>query len=320
MVRHVAPGTRIALHLADWSQLRSVMQLSGWFLLNAVLQAIYNGCDVVVVGIVLGIRAAAVYAVASKLAVAATQGLDSLAAVFFPYASSVARNKDRGELTEITVDGTRAAMFVGMLIFLLYVILASPGIRAWVGVGYGTSVRVLVVLAAAIALCSPIRVITMVLAGSGRLPLVCGIRGVETVVNLSLSISLALVIGPVGVAVGTLGAILLVRLPGFLFIGGRAIGIPPLTLLRRAVVPHIPPMAATALVLLALRGVAGHSIPELVLAAVAGSLTYVIVYFALGATRGERRRALSAVTHVVPARWRPDPGESFAEVEAHAGS
>jgi O-antigen/teichoic acid export membrane protein len=320
MVRRVAKGTRISVHLADWSQLRSVMGLSGWFLLNGVLQAIYNACDVVVVGIVLGIRAAAVYGVASKLAVAATTGLDSLAAVFFPYASSVARNKDRGALTEITVDGTRAAMFVGMLICLLYVILASPGIRIWVGVGYGTSARVLVVLALAIALCSPIRVSTMVLAGSGRLPLVCGIRGVETVINLALSISLALVIGPVGVAVGTLGAILLVRLPGFLFVGGRAIGVPALTLVRRSVVPHLPPMVACAAVLLALRGVAGRSLAGLVLAVAAGTLVYTAVYFAVGATKGERRRALAAVSSFVPARWRPDLGESFADVEAHAGS
>ena len=312
MLRRISPGTRLSFHLTDRSQLRTVMHLSGWFLLNAILQAIYNACDVVTVGIVLGIRAAAVYAVASRLASAATAGLDSLAAVFFPYASDVARNKDRGALTEIAVDGTRAAMFVGMLFALLYVILASPGIRAWVGVGYGTSARVLVVLAIAIALCSPIRVITMVLAGSGRLPLICAIRGVETVVNVTLSVSLALVLGPIGVAVGTLGSILLVRLPGFLVIGGKAIGVPPTTLIRRAVVPHIPPSAACAGVLLLLRGVASHSIPGLALAGVAGTLAYVVVYFAMGATGGERRRALAAVSRVVPARWRPDL-DSFSE-------
>lgn len=317
MLRRIAPGTRIAFHLADRSQLRSVMHLSGWFLLNAVLQAVYLACDVVVVGIILGVRAAAVYGIASKLASAATQGLDSLAEVFFPHAASVARNKDRGALTEIAVDGTRAAMLVGMLITLLYIILASPGIRAWVGTGYGTSAQVLVVLAIAIAMCSPIRVITQVLAGADRLPLVCAIRGVETVVNLALSISLAYVLGPVGVAVGTLGAILLVRLPGFLIIGGRSIGIQPMTLIRRSIVPHLPPIAVCAAVLLLLRPVASHSIPGLALTGVAGSVAYITVYFAVGATRGERHRALMAVTRFVPARWRPALGESLVEADAH---
>jgi len=320
MVRRIAPGTRISRHIADWSQLRSVMHLSGWFLLNALLQAVYNVCDVVMVGIVLGIRAAAVYAVAAKLASAATQGLDSLAEVFFPYASAVARNKDRGALTEIAVDGTRAAMFVGMLICLLYIILASPGIRAWVGVGYGTSARVLVVLAVAIAMCSPIRVITQVLSGSGQLPLVCAIRGVETVVNIGLSVSLALVVGPVGVALGTLGAILLVRLPGFLIIGGRAIGIQPGTLIRRAVVPHVPAIIGCSGVLLLLRGIAAHSIPELALAGAAGTAVYIAVYFTFGATGGERHRALGAVARFVPSRWRPDLGEPLSEMKAPAGN
>ena len=50
---------------------------------------------------------------ASKLATAAQQGLDSLAQVFFPYASAIARNEDRSHLTEVAADGTRAAMFVG---------------------------------------------------------------------------------------------------------------------------------------------------------------------------------------------------------------
>ncbi len=319
MVRHIAPGTRISFRLAERSQLRKVMHLSGWFLLNAVLQAIYNACDVVTVGIVLGLRAAAVYGVASKLAGAATQGLDSLAAVFFPYASSVDRNKDKSALTEITVDGTRAAMFVGILISLLYVILAAPGIRAWVGVGYGTSARVLVVLAIAIALCSPIRVIFMVLAGTARLPLVCGIRGVETVINLVLSITLALAIGPVGVAFGTLGGILLVRLPGFLILGGKDIGVSPATLIRRAVVPHLAPTVATSAVLVALYRLASHSIPELAVVGAAGIVTYIAVYFAVSSPKGERDRARGAVTHLVPSRWRPDV-DGPRDSEIHAAS
>ncbi len=306
MLRRILPGTRVSPRLADWARLREVMHVSGWFLLSAVIQAFYNASDVVVVGIVLGLRPAAVYAVAAKLATAATQGLDSLAQVFFPYASAIARNRDRGALTAITEDGTRAAMFVGMIITLLYVILASPGIRAWVGLGYGTSARILVVLAIAIALSSPVKAINVVLVGSGRLPLVCAIRGVEVAINLTLSVTLALAIGPVGVAVGTLGGIVLARLPGLLIVGSKAVGIPPLTLLRRAVAPHVPPAVASAAVLLLLRGFAAHSIAELIVAGVGGIVAYVVVYFAVSATGGERHRALGAVARFLPRRWRPD--------------
>ena len=69
--------------------------LSGWFLLQAVLAAVYATGDVMTVGIVLGLRDAAIYAVGSKLAGAAINGLDAMAQVFFPHASAAARNQKR---------------------------------------------------------------------------------------------------------------------------------------------------------------------------------------------------------------------------------
>jgi O-antigen/teichoic acid export membrane protein len=314
MLRRVMPEARISFHLAQRGRLHEVMHISGWFLLNAVLLAIYNACDILVVGIVLGVKPAAVYAVASKLASAAIQGLDSLAQVFFPYASATARNKEPGALTPIAVDGTRAAMLVGMIITVSYIVLASPGITAWVGPGYQTSAHVLVVLAVAIALSSPVRATSVILLGAGKLPLICSIRGVEMAINLALSVSLALVMGPVGVAFGTLGGILLARLPGFLFIGTKRIGIRPTTLLRQAVLPHVLPTAACAGVLVVMRVVFPHSIPALVLDGIVGTLTYVGVYFAFGATGGERHRAMMAIARFVPPRWRPDVTHPLADV------
>ena len=68
--------------------------------------------------------------------------------------------------------------------------------------------------------------------------------------NLALSISLALVMGPVGVAVGTLGGILLVRLPGYMVAGCRATGVRVSTFLWQAVVPNILPGVGCVAVLL----------------------------------------------------------------------
>jgi O-antigen/teichoic acid export membrane protein len=163
----------------------------------------------------------------------------------------------------------------------------------------------LVVLAAATALASPVRAMSNILIGSGKLPMVTAIKSVEVTVNLVLSITLALVIGPVGVAVGTLGGILLVRLPGYLIAGCRSTGLRVSTFIWRAVVPNILPASACAAVLLGLRAVAGQSLPWLVLEGAAGCATYLVVYFAAGATTGERQRGLAFITRPLPTRWRP---------------
>jgi O-antigen/teichoic acid export membrane protein len=318
MLRRVLPGARVAWHLADRERLREVMHVSGWFLLSAVIYCVYNACDVIVVGIVLGLKPAAVYAVASKLATAAIAGLESLAQVFFPYASATARNENRDALTDITVDGTRASMFAGMVISLLFIVLAAPGIRVWVGPGFGESAKVLLVLAIAIAVSSPVKATNVVLTGSGRIRTVCAVRGVEVAVDLALSVTLARVMGPVGVAVGTLGGILLARLPGFVFFGASGTNTSPATLLRRAVLPHVPPVLAMTGVLLLMRPVAWH-LSGLVAAGLVGCATYVAVYFALSATPGERQRARAAFNRLLPARWRAPLEEPLADGQ-HAGN
>jgi len=316
MVKHIMPEARISPRLVDREQRRQALHLSGWFLLQAVLAAIYATGDVMIVGIVLGLRDAAIYALGSKLAGAAIAGLDSMAQVFFPYASAAARNREPGALAEIAVDGTRVTLVAGLMTSLVFIILASPGMLAWVGPGYGTSAHVLMVLGASTALASPVRALSNIMIGSGKLPLMCAIRSVEVTVNIVLSVTVALAIGPVGVAVGTLGGILLVRLPGYLVAGCRSTGISVSTFLWRAVVPNILPALACTAVLLGLRRIAIRSIAWLVFEAAAGCTTYLVTYFATGASPGERQRGLAFITRPLPARWRV-PSVTGSPVATH---
>ncbi|HUI04225.1 MAG TPA: lipopolysaccharide biosynthesis protein [Acidimicrobiales bacterium] len=303
MVRRILPGTRLSPRLIDPAQRRHAMHLSGWFMLQAVLNAVYATGDVITVGIVLGLKDAAIYAVGSKLAGAVVSALDSMAAVFFPFASAASRN-DRESLGDIARDGTRVTMVPGIMVALVFIVLAGPGVRAWVGTGYGVSAQVLVVLAAAAGLASPVRALGNIGVGLGNVRQFCAIKGIEVTVNITLSVTLALVIGPVGVAIGTLGGVALARLPGYLVAGCRASGLSVRSLLRGALVPNILPAMACATVLLALRQVIGGSIPLLAVTALAGCATYLIVYLSTGAAPAERRRALAFVTRPLPARWR----------------
>jgi O-antigen/teichoic acid export membrane protein len=308
MLRHVIPGARIRPRLIDRLRLRAAANISGWFLVYSLLQATLAACDVVIVGIVLGVRAAAVYAVGAKLAKAANLSLDSLTIVFFPYASATLRNKDRDALKDIVVDGIRVTLLVGVLISLLLMVLAGPGIRAWVGPGYDTSAHVLVILALAVLLASPVRSLGQVLLGSGDLKIICWVSGVEVLCNFVLSVSLAHVIGPLGVAVGTLGGVLLIRLPGLLVIGTRAVNVRISEVVRGAIVPHIVPAAACAGVLLAGRSLAGYSFVGAVVNGIAGVITYVGLYLAVGAPAGERQRALSVLKKLGGPRGRGGAG------------
>ena len=304
MVSRILPGTRINARLVDKTQKRRTRRLSGWFLVHALLDAVYQTGDVMVVGIVLGLRPAAIYAAGSKLANAAINGLDSMAQVFFPHVSATERNNGSTALAEVAIDGTRVTLVAGLMVSAVFIILAGPAIKAWVGAGYGTSANVLMVLTAGTVLASPVRALSTVLVGTNKLPAMAVIGVAEVTVNLALTVTLALMIGPVGVAVGTVGGILLVRLPGYLFLGCRSIGMPIRTFLGRAVVPNILPSVACSVVLLALRRYASHSIVTLFMVALVGCLTYIVIYLLTGATPGEKDRGLAFVTRPLPRSWR----------------
>ncbi|HVC71020.1 MAG TPA: oligosaccharide flippase family protein [Acidimicrobiales bacterium] len=298
MLRHVIPGARIRPRLIDKLRLRAAANISGWFLVYALLQTSLAASDVVIVGIVLGVKPAAVYAVGAKLAKAANLSLDSLAIVFFPYASATLRNKDRDALKDIVIDGIRVTLLVGVLISLLLMVLAGPGIRGWVGPGYDTSAHVLVILALAVGFASPVKCLAQVLLGSGDLKVLCWVSGIEVLVNVVLSIILANAIGPLGVAVGTLGGVLLVRLPGLLVIGNRAVNVAMSEVVRGAIVPHILPAGACAGVLLAGRALTGYSFIGAFVIGIAGAVTYLVLYLTTGAPASERERALGVVRKI----------------------
>ena len=211
---------------------------------------------------------------------------------------------NRGALAEIAVDGTRVTLAAGLLASLVLIILASPGIHAWVGPGYGISAQVLIVLAAGTAFASPVRAVGNILIGSGKLPKVCAIRGVEVTLNLALSVSLGLAIGPVGIAIGTLAGIVLVRLPGYMVAGCRSMGMRVSTLFTRAILPNVVPAVGCTAAMLLLRLVPLTSLPWLFVVALAGCGAYIGLYLVTGATPSERGRALAFVTRPLPPRWR----------------
>ena len=310
MVRHILPGTRISPRLVDRQQRTNALRLSGWFLLAALLEAIYTTGGVIVTGAVLGLKFAAIYAVGYRLATAAINGLDSMAQVFFPSAAAATRNQGREALADITIDSTRVTLAAGLVVSVTLLILAAPGIHAWVGPGYSTSANVLMVLAVATTLASPVRAISTVLYGSGHVPLWCALRAVEVVVLLILSVTLGLAIGPVGVAVGTLGSVLLVRLPGYFVAGCRATGLTASSLARRAILPNVIPGVGCAAVLLCLRIVPLQSIPWVLVMGTAGLITFVALFFAAAATPDERRRGAAFLSKTLPVRWRSDPDMS----------
>jgi O-antigen/teichoic acid export membrane protein len=302
MLRRIFPEARLRARLVDRARLRSTAQLSGWFLLRDVANTVTSTADLVVVSIIFGVRATAVYAVGFKLAQVAAQARGAYTVMLFPHASATARDDGTVGLRELIVRATRIAMVTSVLPALVLAVLAFPGIRQWVGPGYGTSARVLLVLVAASVVTSLVQPMATILSGGGQARTLSLLASGNAVCNLGLSILLAHLVGPVGVALGTLGGAVLVWVPSVLVSGARTVGVRPAELIRLSFLPHVVPALGTAGVLILLRDTIGDSIAGVAVAAAAGALTYLTLYLALAASPEERAR-FRASARSLSSRW-----------------
>jgi succinoglycan biosynthesis protein ExoM len=290
MLRRLLPGLRLSLSLVDRSRLKVTSHLTGWFMLGDATSVVVERLDLVVVGVVLGVKAAAVYAIGLKLAQLVLRAVQPFTVLFFPRASGLSADADEAGLAALLIDGTRVSLAVAMPIVLGLTFLAPLTIKVWVGSNFHDAAGVLVFLAVARGLSALTETAWWILAGSGWVRWTSSLSVVEALVNLAASIILAHVMGPAGVALGTLIGVVVARLPMTFILARRASSVKPGDFVRGVLVPHAAPAAVTTLVLIAAR----HWMPAslvAVLAAAAGSfLLYGAVYLAVGGSEAERAR------------------------------
>lgn len=295
MARGLVPELRFSWRLVERARLRRTTALSGWFLIRDAAYALINNIDVVIVGALIDLEAAAIYGVGLKLAQISRRALEPLTFVFFPHASSLAAEDDKHRLAGLYVDGTRVSLLVMLPIMLVLVVLADPALTAWVGPEYGfggerSAVPVLIVMAAARGVSALGETGWTMLLGSGWERRAAVAALVEAAVKLASSVVLGMVLGIVGVALGTLVGALLVNLPASLLTARRATGTPVHSFARRALVPHVLPTLVTAGVLALSLLVVERSVVLLLAAAAAGVLVYFAAYVVISSTEPERDR------------------------------
>lgn len=300
-LKRVLPELRLSPRLIERGRARSTARLSGWFLLRDLAITLIQKIDLLVVGVLVGLRGAAAFAVGAKLAQLLRKGLLPVAQAFFPHASDLASQGDQAGLRAAVGDGARVSMLIGVPTAIVLAILAHPAVEAWVGPDFGVAAVVLIWLAVATGIASVSATAWHVLGGVGHARLAGLLAAGEAAVNLGLSVALARRFGPSGVAFATLVGVVVIELPFVVPLSCRATGVRVPAFLRQAVVPHVVPAACVTAVLLFVRPfVPAAVLPVLVVGAVAWA-AYVGLYLVVGATPLERERARALARRLRPA-------------------
>jgi O-antigen/teichoic acid export membrane protein len=298
LARGQTGGVFVSPRLFDRSRVRKLAGFSAWASVNEVSSVVVQRLDTVIVGVLLGVPAAGVYAVGQRLARLGAQAVQPLATVFFAHSSSLTATRDRSAVSAAFVAGTRLSLGVAAPILLALALLAEPTIDAWVGDNFSAAGGVVVFLSLAALVSSFSDVANLITQGIGTPKLPAVARLMEAILNLALSVVLAKLIGIEGVAIATLVAAAVTQLLYFLPRACRQLEVHMGRLIWSLLRAHALPAAAAAGVGVAALELGVSGIAAVVVADTLIVVVYAAVFYRTGMNAEERRFTIARLRDI----------------------
>lgn len=287
LARRQVPDVSVSPSRIDRAHVKPFAGLSAWFALAEISAIVVVRVDAIVVGLVVGVAAAGIYAVGQKLTLALDQLVLPAVKMFFPYSSELLAREDEAGLRRGLLTGTRISLAVAAPIALMLGLLADPILDAWVGEGFDDAALVVTYLAGAAVVAALTRTGIFMLQGMGRARMPALMSASEGALNLGLSVWLAHELGLKGVALATLIAACTMNLGIFLPYMCRQFGVPIASYLGTIGRAHLLPAGLALAVGLVVTRPSG--VPALAGAALAIVATYLATFAFSGLDRDERR-------------------------------
>jgi O-antigen/teichoic acid export membrane protein len=293
MVRRLVPDVSISPKLFDRSLVKPVAGLSMWFALIDLSMTVVLKIDVIIVGAILGLPAAAVYGVGQKLALVAEKVTTPATSSFFPFSSELSATKGVVGIRDSLVTATRISLGVAGPLCLTLILLAKPAVTTWLGPSFVRAGQVVALLGAAAAIKALTRPGLIMLNGAGKARVAAFTSTFEAVINLTLSVILARSMGLVGVALATLIASIAADLLLFLPLMCRQLEVSLISFLLPVARAHVLPIAVALGVGFLLPRSTIDGLPSLLLCGAAIGISYLLTFLVTGLSRDERNRARS---------------------------
>jgi O-antigen/teichoic acid export membrane protein len=244
-LRREFPELRLSRSYVTRREVRELTAVSTSNFLVHLANKVVFSTDVVVVGLVLGAEATALYAIPAKLFQLAF-GLCSVGAILlFPAFAEHEGAQEAERQRRLLLVGLRGAIAAGLVVALPLLLIPDLVIEAWLrDDGFGESSPVLALLAVVILVHQPIYLLTNFLIARARQNEIARALIVGTALNVALSVALLEAVGIWGVALATLlvdCALLAYVVP---VLAAPAAGIRPAAFARATLRPLLPAAAA----------------------------------------------------------------------------
>jgi O-antigen/teichoic acid export membrane protein len=297
MVSRLVGGVPIRPGGFDRELLKPFAKLSVWLALTEASLLAVTRLDTIVVGLVAGLPAAGVYAVAQKIPVSVNALMGPTSKLFYPHSADLAARREAGRLRGAFLIGNRLSLAIALPLCVTLGVLAHPILLAWVGSEFVSGTTVVVLLLAAMAVWALTRTGLLIMQGMGEARVPALIHVGEATLNVALSIGLGVAMGMNGVALATLIAAVVANLGLLVPFLCRRFGIPVRRLATSILRAHGPAaVAAGAVGVLALEWGDVNELVPLLAGCAATLVVYLATFAATGLSR-EELRSLRGLLH-----------------------
>jgi O-antigen/teichoic acid export membrane protein len=291
----VFPAMRIRLDLFRRERLRELTSFSVFMALIDWANKLNYSIDAVVIGIMLGTGAVAVWSVGQRLAEATQRLTNQLNEIIFPNVVDHSASDRVDRLQLLFLVGTRLSLATVVPIAAVLILMARPLVLAWVGPGYDGSVVVVQLLALIVVVRVGNATGSTLLKGAERHRLVAAVNVVTAVVNVSISIALVKPLGLAGVAIGTLVPVSATAIFVLFPASCSRVGLSMRRALVEAVWPAVWPAGTMAAYVLISRPMIPQSLPAVLVSMGVAVSIYAATFLTFGIDAAERRFYLSMI-------------------------
>ena len=203
-LRSELPGLQLSRLHVTRARIRELTSFSWSNFLVHLANTVVFSTDVVVVGIVLGADAAALYAIPAKL-FSLAYGLGSVGSrLLYPALSEYEGSREIDRQRRLLLTGLRGVTAATLLLALPLLFLPGQLIEAWIGEEIDESSAVMALLALVALVHQPIYLLTQFLIARARQQQIARVLVLAAAANAALSVVLASTVGIWGVALATL--------------------------------------------------------------------------------------------------------------------
>lgn len=300
LIHRVAPELHFRWKAVNRQLARKVTSFSSSLFVIQAAGRLETKTDEIVIGIFLPIRAVTPYAIAQRLSEVPQTLTSQFIKVLLPLASELHAENDQTRLHALYIASTRVTLAIFLPIACILVILARPIITVWVGTAYVDYAHLILILTLASMIDTSQWPAGYVLQGMARHRPLAMMSVYAGLSNLILSITLVQLFGLTGVALGTLIPTSVICIGFVLPYTMRVLHVSIAEFLKEIFLPVLLPTLVMALVLYILqRVIEPSSLLSIIIIAGFSLMTYLIGYFSIGASGGERQAYLEIMKRTV---------------------